>query len=59
MSDSTGEQRLAEVLREIIALSQTGRSKNPASELTDEIEAAANESESGSHKSLEQGGDPV
>jgi hypothetical protein len=41
MSDSTGEpERLAEILREIIALSQTGRPNNLRTESKNEVEAA-------------------
>ncbi len=60
MSDSTGEpERLAEILREIIALSQTGRPGNPGTETTNGIETgSANESESRSHEPLEQESDP-
>jgi len=57
MSDSTGEpERLAEVLREIIALSQTGRPNSPRVESKNEIEGAGtNESMPGSSESLEKG----
>ena len=60
MSDSTGEpERLAEILREIIALSQTGRPNKPDTESTTEVEAAgANESESGNRELFKKGSDP-
>jgi len=60
MSDSTAEpERLAEILREIIALSQAGRPNNPGTETTNAIETVgANESESRSHEPLEQESDP-
>ena len=41
MADSTPEpERIAEILREIIALSQTGRRKRPGPESTNGSEAA-------------------
>ena len=60
MSDSTGEpERLAEILRDIIALSQTGRPNSLGPESKNEVEAAGtNESKSGSHESLEKGSKP-
>ena len=60
MSDSTGEpERLAEILREIIALSQTGRTHNPDMESKNAVEGAgANDSKSGNRESLEKGSDP-
>jgi len=58
MGDSTAEpERIAEILREIIALSQTGRPND--TESTNAVEAVvANKSESESHESLEEGTDP-
>lgn len=60
MSDSTGEpERLAEILREIIALSQTGRPNSLGPESKNAIETvSANESKSRSHEPLEQESDP-
>ena len=58
MGNSTAEpERIAEILREIIALSQTGRPNN--TESTNGVEAVvANKSESESRESLEEGTDP-
>ena len=58
MADSTPEpERIAEILREIIALSQTGRRNRPGPESTNGTEAARTNKSGSTDNELEKTGD--